>query len=542
MATKRKPSAPEQGTSRDERLRQARRVDWRFLLPSPELGRVALGGAADPLLQEALTGLTGSEVAPLPAPTAARGQTSQRAFDTVVLSAPVARTDLVAAAAVVKEHGHLVIELNGSVLSTRRLGMRPGTATRIARALRAGGFDIREWLAWPSVDGATAFVGADDPLAVRAWLARRFGRRAAKVVAVASPGRIGWSALAAMAPASVLVARRVDLPASVVARRLRIDGVRPGGLLLLAPRYRASAHVVALAIAPDGTTERVAKLARLRDDTSLAHEAAVLAALLRAGAAATAGPRLVDAPGLATEIGSDPWPILVETGVEGEPLDPPAVQRDRRQAVAAIEAWLATLPVDPAGDRAVDLRTRFDAALAAVRRLDDGSADGRRLAGLAERTKPFVAKLAGASIPHVFEHGDAAHPNLLRQADGRIAAVDWERGEPDGLPLHDLTIALGYVAAAARGATAASDQAAAFQAAMTGDDPWAAAALDRDLARLGGDPDWRPSLVVMAWARSVAWLTDHLADTTATSDLISWLAADRSVACWAAALDLAGDA
>lgn len=529
---------PPREASRDERLRDARRVDWRFLLPAPDLGRVAVGGTPEPALVAALRGAAGGPVAMLP-PSGTTGDMPSEAFGTVVLSGHLKRTDLIAAAAAVAEHGHLVIELDGPLVASRRRGAPPGTATRIERSLTAGGFDVRAWLAWPTVARATAYARADDSSAVSVWLSRRLGQRAAAVLAIASPGRLGWPALAAVAPAWVLVARRGDLPESLVERRLHVDGARPSGRLVLAPRYRASAHLVALAIGPDGTIERVAKVARLRDDTSLGHEAAVLAALGRAGAAATSGPRLVDAPGLATEVGGDPWPILIETGVEGEPLDPPAVRRDRGQAVAAIEAWLASLPVDAGGNRTLDVPTRLEAALAAVARLDDGSADGRRLVGLVERTRPFVAKLADASIPRVFEHGDPAHPNLLRRADGRIAAVDWERGEPDGLPLHDLTIALGYVAAAARRATAATDQAAAFRAAMTGDDSWAAAALDRDLARLGGDPDWRPSLVIAAWARSAAWLAGHLADTTATPDLTAWLAADRSVASWAAALDLA---
>jgi hypothetical protein len=350
------------------------------------------------------------------------------------------------------------------------------------------------------------------------------------------------------------VARRTEVPPSLVERRLQAGGADdrslPIGRLVLAPRYRASAHVVGLAIGPDGRIERVAKIARLRDDTSLAHEAAVLAALRRAGAAATSGPALVDAPGLAIDLGGDPWPVLVETGVAGQPLDPPAVRRDRAVAMAAIETWLASLPVEPATHRTIDVPTRLDAALAAVGRLDDGSADGRLLSELVERTRPLVATLAGAALPRAFEHGDPAHPNLLRGADGRIAAVDWERGEPDGLPLHDLTIALGYVAAAARAATKPADQAAAFRAAMTGEDPWAAAALDRALTRLGGDPAWRPSLVVAAWARSAGWLADRLAgqpadglaDRTTTADVTRWLAADRSVASWAVALDLAESA
>jgi hypothetical protein len=151
-----------------------------------------------------------------------------------------------------------------------------------------------------------------------------------------------------------------------------------------------------------------------------------------------------------------------------------------------------------------------------------------------------VAALDGAALPRVFEHGDPAHPNLVRLEDGRIGAVDWERGQPDGLPLHDLTIALAYLAAAAGGATSATDQADAFRRAMTDPEPWASHALDRDAARLGIDPGLRPALVVAAWARSAGWLAEHLADGGPVDDgTAAWLAGDRSVALWRVALDLA---
>jgi phosphotransferase family enzyme len=541
MAAKRRASVVAvSAPSRDERLRGARRLDWRFLLPAPGLGRVAVAGAADPELVAALTSETGGAVATLAAGGNGLDAMAGGPFDTVVLSGSVTRTDLRAAAASVAERGHLVVELDGALTPTRRIGRGavPGTSTRIARSLRADGFHVREWLAWPSIARAAAFARADDPLAIREWVVRRFGHRAAMAVELATRRPTGSSAIAAIAPARVLVARRGEVPASLVERRLSVDHEPAVGRLVLAPRYRASAHMVGLAIAADGTVERVAKIARLRDDDSLTHEAAMLGALRRAGGTVS-WPLLVDAPGLPTDVGGDAWPILVETGVGGEPLDPAAVRRDRAGAAAAIEAWLSTLPVDAVETRTTEVGARLDAALAAVERLDDGSADGRLLVGLIERTRPHATRLAGAAMPRVFEHGDPAHPNLLRQPDGRIAAVDWERGEPDGLPLHDLSIALAYVAAAASRATRATEQAKAFRAAMTGADPWAAAAFDRDLARLRVDPVWRPSLVVSAWVRSAAWLAGDLADTTATPDLTRWLAADRSVALWSAALDLA---
>jgi aminoglycoside phosphotransferase (APT) family kinase protein len=200
-------------------------------------------------------------------------------------------------------------------------------------------------------------------------------------------------------------------------------------------------------------------------------------------------------------------------------------------------------------------------ALGRIRAIGDGrgggsdgaTVAGRELAALVERTARIVEPLGRANVPRVLEHGDPAHPNLLVRDDGSVAAVDWERGEADGLPLHDLTIALAYVAAAVRDAREATIQAAAFRDAMTGADPWAAAALDGEARRIGVDPALRPALVVAAFARSVAWLAEHLevaarpsADTDAgpgatdgPADAVAWLAGDRSVALWRMALELA---
>lgn len=541
--------------TRDARMRHARRADWRFLLPSPDLKRLALGGMPDEALREALEAISGTPAAGLPAGSAALlGR-----FDTVVLSGRLTRSELAVAAGSVAASGHLVVEIDGALSQVvdRRRGTAPGTVTRLVRTLAASGFDVRCWWAWPTIRRATAFVPLDDRIAVRAMVARRFGaRRLGAPVASAMSRLAGTSVLMAFAPAVVVVARRGTKSAGFIERRARptvgAAAVGAGGFLVLTPRYRASAHVVGLGLGPGGAVERVAKVARLRDDTSLEHEAAVLEALDRARGAPGSSPALLDAAGLATAAGEDPWPILVETGLDGDPLDPAKVHANRAQAVADIERWLAELPVGDAATRSLDAGTRIESALAAVERLADESADGRRLRDLVERSRPLVATLASASLPRVFEHGDPAHPNLLRLADGRIGAVDWERGEPDGLPLHDLTIALAYVAAAARDATSAPDQALAFRAAMTGDDPWAVEALDRAADLIGCDPVLRPALVVAAWARSAGWLADRLAGpgdgtSSGTDDderqpatgLTTWLAGDRSVALWAVALDLA---
>jgi hypothetical protein len=42
------------------------------------------------------------------------------------------------------------------------------------------------------------------------------------------------------------------------------------------------------------------------------------------------------------------------------------------------------------------------------------------------------------AIPAVFQHGDPGTWNMLVQADGKLAVLDWEAAEPTGLPLWDL--------------------------------------------------------------------------------------------------------
>lgn len=550
------------GGTRDDRLRHARRVDWRFLLPSPDLKRVALCGMPDEALREALQADTGTPAAGLPTIVVPGDVAPLGRFDTVVLSGRFGRSELVVAAGSVAENGHLVVEIDGALapVVARRRGSGPGTVTRVVRTLAAGGFDVRSWWAWPTIRRTTAFAPLDDRVAVRALVARRLGGRRRGAPMGRAVGRLaGTSVLNAFAPAVVIIARRGPSQAGLIERRLRpavgaaLDA--SGGLLVLTPRYRASAHVVGLALGPGGAIQRVAKVARLRDDTSLEHEAAVLEALGRVRGASDCGPALLDAPGLATAVGEYPWPILIEAGLDGDLLDPATVRADRARAVADIERWLAGLPVGEAATRSLGVGSRLESALAAVERLADGSPEGRRLGDLVRRSRPLTAILALAPLPRVFEHGDPAHPNLLRLADGRVGAVDWERGEPDGLPLHDLTIALAYVAAAGRGATSGPDQATAFRTALTSTDPWAAEALDRAAERSGCDPGLRPALVAATWIRSAGWLADRLAgpgDGTGASaaaderrsaaGLATWLAADRSVALWAVALELAGAA
>jgi hypothetical protein len=538
------PAVERGAGSRDERLRLARRIDARFLLSDPELGRVALVGTSGADLRAAVADGGGTDVT---------GTDVVGSADTVVLSGRIGREALVAAVDAAGRSGRLIIERDARRpgVPTRSLG-----AARIARSLAGGGWGtIATWLTWPTRERAIVWARVDDPVALRALVARRLGGtrmgriagHAARVAAWAATTGAGRLALLAIAPSVTIVAERAPAVASAISGYLATDR----GVLVLTPRYRASAHVVALAIdQASGAPVRVLKVARLRDDPGLRHEASVLTALDAAAAGAGSearGPRL-----LVADLADGRHPSLVEEGIPGAPLDPRSVRADRAAAIEGIAAWVATLPVAPADARRIPVRERLAQAITDVCRLEAGAdamdspttgtpiaaAEGE-LAALVRQTERVTAGLDAVALPTVFEHGDAAHPNLIRRPDGRTDAVDWERGEPDGLPLHDLTIALAYVAAADAAATDPEAQAAVFREALAGPDSWAAPILDAELVRLGVDTVHRDALVVAAWLRSAGWLARALAPVGPGAAVAGWLATDRSIALWRASLAVA---
>jgi aminoglycoside phosphotransferase (APT) family kinase protein len=132
------------------------------------------------------------------------------------------------------------------------------------------------------------------------------------------------------------------------------------------------------------------------------------------------------------------------------------------------------------------------------------------VAELITESLDLLRPLADAEVPTVLEHGDFGHPNLLLLASGRMAAIDWERFEPEGLPCLDLVFFLQYVTECRASATTIPDQVAAFDSAFTGPDCWAAGYLQAYAARLGIDEAVLPALVLASWARIVAGLAPRL--------------------------------
>lgn len=167
-------------------LRQAiRRLDWRFLLPNPALGRVACLGRVQGSLAEALRA-TGA------APTFIAGPLTdahRAAFDTVVAVNP-APESLAVAADLLRPGGWLYAEFTGGA----------ARAGRMARQVRGMGFgEVQRHWHWPDFERGTRILPLDDGGAlVYALLKGQRGATGAVLAAllrgVQRAGALRWAA------------------------------------------------------------------------------------------------------------------------------------------------------------------------------------------------------------------------------------------------------------------------------------------------------------------------------------------------------------
>lgn len=440
--------------------------DWAALLPGGRLGTVTVVG---PLTADA-----------------------RRSLEAGRPAAPGRRADTV-----------IVTDDRPSQVRLAASRVRPGGTVRIERSRRrwrpvnrqilrqAGMSEVSAWWHRPSTDATRCLVRLEDGVAA-ATIVRSVGDRRRRSGVEALLARTG---LAGVLSGEVAILARApgggdgEAPLAEPPLGRRVDG-------LVTPGYRRSRAVIGVSTGDGGRRlHGIAKVARRpEDDAGVAAEAATLAAL------AGHGP-FPGAPQSARVVTRAGRQILVEEAVQGRPLDRRAVRRDPIGALVAGRRWIDGLPRSaptvPAEDGRADALLRDP--LAAL-----PSRHGVRPETVEHATE-ILARLERCPLPVVFEHGDLSHPNLFLAPDGSLAAVDWERARPAGLPLHDLVFLVAYLTESIED-PAPHDQLGRAVVRALRPHGWARPELDVHVERLGLDRSVLRELEVACWTRRVAEL------------------------------------
>jgi len=508
--------------TKDELLRIARRLDWRFLLADPLPTRIAYVGVRNRILRDALAEICADPVffdwPPKP------GEVSD-SFDLVLVTS-ARPEDARGSAHLVAPGGTLRWELRGR-LSTQEA----------EDALRRAHFEsVNTYWNRPDFENCLEEIpvaagtvldhvlrgGGHGPLG-------ELRRTAARVLR-----RVGF--LDSVAPCRALHADRGAASGGLPGRLRHLAAERDGGsaqnatILLRSPRFRASGHALLFAFAEGARNPSViAKIARLRGPApSLGREAAALEALMAIPGGIEGVPRLLGR----TETGGS-FAIL-ETVVPGAPLHPSKVRRNPEQSLAPFLDWIIELQQRTRVYAMADVWWK-EAVDRPLRRIETlfgaSSAEGR----LVSRTKHIAERLRETATAWVFEHGDFSAPNLLLD-DGRPGIVDWELGTPHGILGADLFQLLGFGARARDGALSSREGRDALRRAFFGKSPWAAEMVLHYASALGIRASRLPALYVLSWARNVASYVERLdadASVGPSGEAVrSWLTTDFSFAAW----------
>lgn len=281
---------------------------------------------------------------------------------------------------------------------------------------------------------------------------------------------------------------------------------------------------------PKGAVEPklVVKMPRLPHDLEgIAREAAILDVLREAcpGARGTV-PRVI-----AFETGDQP--ILVETALAGPLVTPATLRAAPFRYVDAVVGWLLTVS---AARRDGDGQASYDRLLEEpLRLLEDLLPPPGVESELVARTLELTEPIREADVPCVLEHGDLSHPNLIWLDGDRVGVVDWELGEEQGLPLHDLVFFLTYATFALRRPRTPDERLAAFHDAFFTPGGWAKARVAAYARELALDCELLPPLFVSCWARSAARLVVRIAGEETghlSEDAVAWIRRNRYYELW----------
>jgi SAM-dependent methyltransferase len=198
------PSGPAVSLDADALLQASRRVDWRFLLPDPNLGRVAfLGPARGPLLESLRlfsTALAVNEPA---------GQ--DRLYDVVVAVDPT-HALLRRAARLLRPDGHLYVEAHAPFKPAQLLrGGRPRFAAgHVAAMQRLGLVEAVAYWHWPNFESCAEIVPLGERDALLLALARRRSGAGAWLKSALGHALLRSGLFERLAPCFSVVARKPE--------------------------------------------------------------------------------------------------------------------------------------------------------------------------------------------------------------------------------------------------------------------------------------------------------------------------------------------
>lgn len=180
----------------DALLQASRRVDWRFLLPDPNLGEVAYLGPAHGSLLESLR-LFSAALTVTASATIHDRQPMQ--FDVVVMLAPSDKR-VKQGAELVKPGGFLYVE------ARRRWARSP--AGYVSALRRLGFIEVAAYWHWPNFESCTEIIPLGDPVALVHALGRRRSGGATRLKSALGRGLVRMGLLPRLVPCFSLVARK----------------------------------------------------------------------------------------------------------------------------------------------------------------------------------------------------------------------------------------------------------------------------------------------------------------------------------------------
>jgi hypothetical protein len=492
----------------------ARRLDWRFLLPSSALGRVGYLGPEHGALPESLRKFSAVFRELEGGREGGRSNGSPEDCDLVVVASRGLR-DLRVGLRHLRPGGHLYWEVDRwpRLLERRQNdrewhagGPRMGGFLRDPnRTLEALGLEAPR-LHWhyPGLRRPRAILSSDPAAARFATEIRgrgRFGLERGVILA----SRLGL--LARLVPTFGVVARRPGRKAEgpQVAAEVFLQDTRPGidlegqPFVILFPE--ASPLVISVLLdAESGYPLAVVKAARHPGDPAAQRALDRESNGLRLAARAD----LPDPGSVPTVIGTGSHGgsrNLGQSGVPGRVLTQKELSGDPERWVEGVVQWLIALhTATRVQERQPQERFRrlVEDPLRAVEvRIPPDDP----LASLITRTRVLTSPLGRPDIPSVLEHGDLCGSNVVVSQEGRVAVIDWELADPHGLPGVDLFFFLAHVAMAREKARTSTARLLAFRNAFKEPGGWAWPWISRYREALGLPEDILKPLMATCWAR-----------------------------------------